>query len=192
MSPRGNPRHSVHGFRGRLKLWLIAFNFDRFRVALGPVIFLSENLPMDTSRFIMHLGCFAPSELPPQCHQITYLWFCGAAKEWPRNSRKSCSYARSKSWKSLNKPSHFPSRHPTAFGARVSGMFKIVTIAVNFDRFRDPPGPTICFSENLHMGCGTIYNTSWVFRTIWITPIMSPNHPFMILWCSHGMAPKRL
>ena len=101
MSHRGILRHSVHGSRGRLKAWLITFNFDRFRAPPHQVIFFDENLPMgcgttyNASRLIRTIRIF------PECHQTTHLWFCGAAKEWPLNSRKSCSYVCSKSWEFL-------------------------------------------------------------------------------------------
>ena len=46
LSPRGIPRHLVQRSRGRLKTWLIAFNFDRLQAPPRPVIFFAQNLPM--------------------------------------------------------------------------------------------------------------------------------------------------
>ena len=46
MSPRGIPRHSVHGSWGRLMAWLKPSILIVFRAPPGSVIFFTENLPM--------------------------------------------------------------------------------------------------------------------------------------------------
>ena len=108
--------------------------------------------------------------IAPKCHQITHLWFCGAATEWPWNDRNSCSYARSKSWQSLiyhpMSPRGIP-RH-SVYGSL--GRLKPWIIAFKFDTFRASPSPVIFFAENLRMRCDTTYNAFRVLRTIWIAP----------------------
>ena len=64
MSSQSISRHLVHGSRKRLKAWLIAFNFDRFRAAPGHVIFFTKNFPTACGTTYNAFGCFAPSELP--------------------------------------------------------------------------------------------------------------------------------
>ena len=166
ISPRGIPQHSVHGSRGRLKAWLITFNFDRFRAALGPVIFFAENLPMGCGTTYNASRVFRTIWIAPKCRQTIHLWFCGAAIEWLRNGHKSCAYARLKSWEfliyHLMSPNGIP-RH-SVNGAR--GRLKAWLIAFNFDQFTAPPGPVIFFAENLFVGCGTTYNASQELRTI--------------------------
>ena len=115
ISPRGISGHSLHGSRGRLKLWFIAFNFDSFRTPSDPVIFLSENILMRCAKIYNAFRVLRSIWIALECHRTTHLWFCGAAIECPRNGRKSCSYIRSKSWKSLIYHPIFPrgiSRHP--------------------------------------------------------------------------------
>ena len=101
MSPRGIPRHSVHWSWGRLKLWLIAFNFARFMASQVPIIFFAENHTMGYDTTYSASRMLGTIWISPKCYQTTHLWFCGAPTKWPRNGRKSCSYTRSKSWKSL-------------------------------------------------------------------------------------------
>ena len=168
MSLVGIPQHWVHGSRGRLKTWLIAFNFDRFRAHPDPTVFFAGNLPMgcdmtyNTSRVLRTIWTAL------ECHQTTHLWFCGAATEWSRNDRKRCSYARSKSWEFLMYHPMSPGAIPwhSVHGSR--GRLKAWLIAFNFERSRAPPGPVIFFVENRPMGCATTYNASLVLRTIWI------------------------
>ena len=136
MSPRGIPRHSVYGSRGRLKPWIIAFNFDCYRAPPGPVIFFAENLPMGAARLKMHLGCFATYEFPHNATKHTNLWFCGAATEWPRNGRKRCSYVRSKSWESLIYHLMSPQGIPQHSVHMSRGCLKPWLIGFNFDSFR--------------------------------------------------------
>ena len=71
------------------------------------------------------------------------------------------------------------------------GCLKACLIVFNFDRIRASSGPVIFFAKNLPMGCGTTYNASWGASHHLNCPIMPSNHPFMILWCIHGKAPKR-
>ena len=168
MSSRSIPRHSVHSFRGRLKAWLIAFSFDRFSAPPDPVIFFAENLPIGCSTTYKAAWVLRTIWIALECHQTTHLWFSSAATEWPRNSRKSCSNARSKPWEFLIYYATYPQsipRHPVHGSP---GRLKAWLIAFNFDRFSAPPDSVIFFVENLPMRCGTTYNTSWVLRTIWI------------------------
>ena len=164
-SPRGIPRHSVNRSRERLKAWLIAFNFDRFRAPPGPVIFFSKTFLWCATRLIMHPGWFGLSELPKISPNDSFI-FCRAATEWPRNSRKSFSYVRSMPWEFLIyhhiSPRGIP-RH-SVHGSR--GRLKAWLIAFNFDRFRPALSPVIVFDENLPMECDTTYNASRVLHTI--------------------------
>ena len=75
ISPRVIPRHSVHESRGHLKAWVITFNLDRFRAPRVRLYFLPKSFLWDATRFIMHHGCFAPSELPrmPSDHPFMFL-----------------------------------------------------------------------------------------------------------------------
>ena len=100
MSPRGISRHSVHDYRERLKAWLIAFYFDRFRAHSGPVILFAEKLPMGCDTTYNASRVFLTIWIVPECHQTTHLWFCGVTTKWPRNGRKSSNVC-SKSWKFL-------------------------------------------------------------------------------------------
>ena len=136
MSHRGIPWLSEHGSRGRLKAWLIAFNFDRFRALSGPVVFVTQNLLLGASRLIMDPWWLYTIWIALECHQTTHLLFCRTTTEWPRNVRKSCSYVRAKSWESLiYVPSHVHSTHPTTFGSRVQCTSKSVTYIMHLGYF---------------------------------------------------------
>ena len=144
-SPWVIPRHSVHGSRGRLKAWLIAFNFDRFSATPGPIIFFVEKLPIGCGTTYNAKLVLPTIWIALECHQIIHLWFCRATTEWPRNDFKSCSNARSKSWEFLIYYPMSPraiSRH-SMHGSR--GHLKAWLIASNFNRFKAPPGPVIFF-----------------------------------------------
>ena len=147
MSPVGNQWHLVHKTCGCLKSWLISFNFDRFRAPGGPVIFFVENLPMGCDKTYNPSSVLHTIWINPECHQTTHLWFCGAPAEWPQNSRISCSYARSKSWKSLIYHHMSPLRIPRHSLHGSHGRLKLWLIAFNFERFRDPSDPIIFLSK---------------------------------------------
>ena len=85
MSPRAIPRYSMHGSRGRLKPWLIAFNFERFKAVSGPVIFFAENLPMGVAQLKMHPGRLAPYELLQNASKL--LIYCFVVQ--PRNDSET-------------------------------------------------------------------------------------------------------
>ena len=148
----------------------ITFTFDRFRGPPAPVIFFTENLPMGCGTAYNGSRVLPTIWIAPECHETTHLWFCGLAMECPRNGRKSCSYARSNSWKCLIYHPMFPRvvRRHSVHGSR--RRLKPWLIAFNFDQFKGPPSPIIFFAENLCMGLGTTYNWSRVLRTICITP----------------------
>ena len=101
MSTRGIPRHSVDGSRGRLKAWLITFNFGPFRAPPDPVIFLTEKLTTGCGTTCNAFWVIRTIWIAAECQQMTHLLFYCAAIEWPRNWHKSFSYTRSKSWESF-------------------------------------------------------------------------------------------
>ena len=183
--PSSCPRHSVHRSRGRRKAWLISFNFDRLSALPSRVSFFVENLPIGCDTTYKASWVVRTIWIAQQCHQTTHLWFCGAAKVWVRNGRKSCSNPFSKPWKFLiyypMSPRAIP-RH-SIHGSR--WRLKTWLIVFNFDRFSAPPCPVIFFVENLPVGCDTIYNASWVLCTIWIAPEC---HQTIHLWfCGAAM-----
>ena len=67
----------------------------------------------------------------------------------------------------LNIQSNVPSKHPTAFDARVTGTSK----TFNYDRFRAPPGTVIFFAEILPVGCDTL-----IMRPRWFAPSELPQN----------------
>ena len=152
MSPRDIPRNLVHGSGGRLKVWLITFNFDRFRAPQGLVIVLTKNLHMGCGTTYNASRVIRTIWIAPECHQTTHLLFCHATKERPRNSRKSFSYVRSISWESLiyhliatrGIPRH------SVYGSR--GRLEAWLITFNFDRFRAVLGPVIFFAKKSSYG----------------------------------------
>ena len=152
MSPRGIPRHSAYGYHGRLGVWLIAFNFERFRVPLGLVIFFAEYLPMGCNTTYNVSWVLRTIWIAPECHQTTHLCNYGVITDCPRNSRKRCSYVRSKSCNSVIYHSMSLRGIPwhSMHGSR--GRLKTWFIAFNFDRFRAPLVPIIFYAENLPMG----------------------------------------
>ena len=94
MSPRGIPRHSVHGSRGRLKAW--TFNFYRFRAHSGLFLFFAQNLPMGSDTTYNASRVFRAIWISSECHQTTHFLFCRATTKSPQNGRKSFSYSCSK------------------------------------------------------------------------------------------------
>ena len=143
MSPRDIPQHSVHGSRGRLKSWLIAFNFNRFRDSPGLVRSFPENFHMWYDMIYNASWVFRTIWIFPECHQTNHLLFCRAATEWPWNGRKSFSYSRSKPWESLLYHLMSPRGLPWHSVHRSCGRLKAWLIVFNFDRFRALPGPVI-------------------------------------------------
>ena len=101
MSPRVIPRHSVHSSCGRLKLWLITFNFDRFGAPPGSFIFFTKNFSIGCGATYNASRVIRTIWIATERYQTTHLWFCGTSTEYPRNGRKSCSYVFSKSWETL-------------------------------------------------------------------------------------------
>ena len=71
MSPRGIPRHSVHGSRGCIKQWL-AFNFDSFGAPPSPIIIFDENLPMGCGTTYNASQVVCTIWIAPKCHQTTH------------------------------------------------------------------------------------------------------------------------
>ena len=147
MSPRGIPQHSVHGLRGRLKAWLIAFNFNRFRAPLGPVIFFAEELPIWCDTPYNASRVFRIIWIAPECHHTTHLLFCRAATVWPRDGRKSCLYSRSKLCESLIYHPMSPQDIPQHSVNGSSGCLKAWFITLHFDGFRALRSPVIFFAE---------------------------------------------
>ena len=170
MSPRAIPRHSVNESRRRLKAWLIALNFDRFRGPVGPVIFFAENLPMGCDTTYNASRLFRTIWIAPQCNQTTHLLFSRASTGWPRYVRKSYTFARSKPWESLIYHPMSPRTILRYSVHKSRGCLKTWLIGFNFDLFSAPLGPVIFFAKIHSMGCDTTYIACRVFRTIWIAP----------------------
>ena len=133
---------------GKSKTVTIAFIFARFRPPPCSVIFFAENLPMECLTTYNASRIFRTISIVPECHQTTHLGFCGALNEWLRNDRKSCSYSRSKLWKSLIYHSMSPRgiiRH--SVHAWRPGTSKIVTYNLHFWQFYGSSGPYQFFCQ---------------------------------------------
>ena len=80
---RAMPRYLVHGTLGRLKTWLIAFNFDRCRAFFWTRYIFRRKPSYGCGTTYNAHRVFRTIWITPECQQTIHLWFCCVATEWP-------------------------------------------------------------------------------------------------------------